>query len=555
MGRLSVGLFGLALAALVGTGCASDATEKPAGGKKQTDLSCPSEPRSPAPLRRLTRFEYQNAVTDVFGTELPLDDLFPRDEVALGFDNQAGTLSTTDLHVQGYLEAATSIAEWLVAEPARLAAISGCDAQDAGCLAALVESLGRRLLRRPLAGSELDGYLEAAGDASSPAAFAEGAVRTIAMLLQHPEFLYRFERIASDAPSDGAPLASPYVLASRLSFLFWGSVPDPSLLDAAASNALATRADVEREARRLVSDGRARRGLLHFYLQWLELSDFELVDKDRGLFTRWDDALRDELGRETTRFLEAVLWEDDARFETLLTAPYTFANAVLADFYGLPVDDPEQSELTKWNFGAGVPRRGLLTHASILSTQAKANQTDPIHRGKFVRTQFFCTEPEPPPPDLVVSAPVLDPRKTTRERFAQHREDESCSGCHDQLDPVGLIFEHYDAIGRYRETENGLPVDSRGYISESDILDDIDGVPELAGRLAESAEVRRCMVKQWFRYTFGRGETDADTCTLDKLEDVFVETRGDLNELLVALTQTDPFLYATPAPESLDEGP
>lgn len=546
----SLVVLGAVVLATLGAGCSSDAEKSPAGGKT-ADLACPSDPLSPAPLRRLTRFEYQNALEDVFGSELP-DDLFPRDEVALGFDNQAGTLGTTDLHVGGYLEMATSIAEGLVAEPTRLAAMAGCSEQTPECLRTLAETLGRRLLRRPLAAGELDVYLETAGDATTPEGFDEGAVRVVATLLQHPEFLYRFERASSESV-EGQPFASPYVLASRLSFLFWGSVPDGALLDAAASNALATRADVERQARRLVADERARRGLLHFYLQWLKLSDFVLVDKDRLLFTRWDDELHDELGRETTRFLEAVLWEDDARFETLMTAPYTFANAVLADFYGLPVTNPDQSELTKQVFGANVPRGGLLTHGSILATQAKANQTDPIHRGKFIRTQFFCTEPQPPPPDLVVSPPVLDPRKTTRERFEQHRADDSCAGCHDQLDPAGLLFEHYDAIGRYRETENGLPVDASGYLSETDIEGPINGVPELAERLTESAQVRQCMIKQWFRYTFGRGETEADTCTLDKLEGVFLNTNGDLNELLVALTQTDPFLYATPAPESLDE--
>jgi hypothetical protein len=542
---------GAVLAASLGFGCASDSGDKrPAGGQDEVDLSCPGEALSPAPLRRLTRFEYQNAVSDVFGSELPIEDLFPRDEVALGFDNQAGTLGTTDLHVEGYLEAATAIAEWLVADPARLTAISGCSEASAECLTALADALGRRLLRRPLSQAELEASLEGA-DVTTPDGFSDRAVWTVATLLQNPEFLYRFER-ASAAESNA--LASPWVLASRLSFLMWGSVPDQGLLDAAASNALATRADVEREARRLVADDRARRGLLHFYLQWLKLSEFSLVDKDPRLFTRWNDELRDELGRETRRFLEAVLWEDDARFETLMTAPYTFANAVLSDFYELPIDEPDATELVRKDFGPGVPRRGLLTHASILSAQAKANQTDPIHRGKFVRTQFFCTEPPPPPPDLVVSPPVLDPRKTTRERFADHRAADACAGCHDMLDPVGFIFEHYDAIGRYRATENDAPVDATGYLSETDVSGTIDGVPELASRLAESGEVRRCVIKQWFRFTFGRGETEADACTLDKLERVFSKTRGDLGELLVAITQTDPFLYATPAPENLDEG-
>src|SRR6185295_17198641 len=123
----------------------------------------------------------------------------------------------------------------------------------------------------------------------------------VATLLQSPEFLYRFERSSNAASSAAEPLASPWVLASRLSFVMWGSLPDQTLLDAAASNALETPADVEREARRLVADNRARRGLLHFYLQWLKLSDFALIEKDRVLFTRWDDGLREELGRETTR--------------------------------------------------------------------------------------------------------------------------------------------------------------------------------------------------------------------------------------------------------------
>jgi hypothetical protein len=546
----------LALAVALASGCASDSGKNPpAGGQKPADLSCPSEPLAPAPLRRLTRFEYQNAISDVLGTDVAVDDFFPKDEVALGFDNQSGTLGTTDLHVEGYLDVATGIAESLAADPARVSGISGCSGESADCLRALADVLGKRLLRRPLSPAELDLYLEGAGDLATPEGFAEGVVRVVATLLQSPEFLYRFERTAADSADGNVRLASAWVLASRLSFLLWGSVPDQALLDAAAENALATPDDVEREARRLLADNRARRGLLHFYLQWLELSDFSLVEKDRVLFSRWDDELRDELGRETSRFLEAILWEDDARFETLMTAPYTFANAVLSDFYELPIENPDATELTRKAFGAGVPRAGLLTHGSILSTQAKANQTDPIHRGKFLRTQFFCTEPPPPPPDLVVSPPVLDPRKTTRDRFADHRADDSCAGCHDLLDPAGLLFEHYDAIGRYRDTENGVPIDATGYLAETDVTGAIDGVPELAGRLAESGEVRRCVIKQWFRYTFGRGETPSDACTLDKLEQVFVSTRGDLNELIVALTQTDPFLQATPAPESLDEGP
>lgn len=305
-----------------------------------------------------------------------------------------------------------------------------------------------------------------------------------------------------------------------------------------------------REARRLLADSRARRGILHFYMQWLDLSSFDDVEKDARLFKYWDETLRSDMKNETARFLEAVLWEDDARFSTLLTAPYTFANAALADFYGIPAANGSSSELVKTSFPNASERSGVLTQASILSRQAKANQSDPIHRGKFIRERFFCAPPPPPPPDLVVSPPKLDPRKTTRERFAEHRANAACAGCHDLLDPVGFIFENYDATGHFRTSEADAPVDASGYLKNTDITGAVTGVPDLAAKLATSKEVRSCVIKQWFHYTFARGEGELDACTLQKLEKVFDESHGNLAELLVALTQTDPFLYVAPAPDA-----
>jgi hypothetical protein len=545
--------YGLAVgAALAAAACTSDKAEPPTANVP-LDLTCPDAPLSPAPLRRLTRFEYANAVRDVFGVDLPIADLFPRDEVALGFDDQAGALSLTDLHVTAYLETADTVAEWLSADSSRLDALLDCAPEGADCARRFISSVGRRLTRRGLADAEVDALVELFGGDFSTAAFGEGASRVVATLLQHPEFLYRVERATSaNSPRE---LASPWLLASRLSFLFWGSVPDDALLERAANGELGTAGDVEREARRMLLDARARRGVLHFFIQWLDLSSFDEVEKDSRLFKLWDESLRSDLGRETERFLEAVLWEDDARLETLLTAPYSFADAVLADFYDMTGAVGNSTDLVRLDFPSDVARRGILTQGSILSRQAKANQTDPIHRGKFVRQAFFCATPPPPPANLVVSPPRLDPRKTTRERFAEHRADSGCASCHELLDPVGFIFEHYDAIGHYRATEADLPVDSSGYLAGTDVEGAIDGVPELAAKLARSDQVQSCVVKQWFRYVFSRGETEADSCTLGKLEQSFKDSKGNLGELLVALTQTDPFLYATPAPLPDEEQP
>lgn len=553
-GRIAsrVGAWAL-LVALASGACSSKETRTEVVPVEQQDLSCPTENVGPTPLRRLTRFEYANTVRDVFGIDVPSADLFPRDEQALGFDNQAGTLSFTDLHVQGYLDAADVVSEWLVLDPARLESVAGCAPEGAECARALVTRLGRRLERRALSDGEIDQLLKLFGADFSRAGFLEGASRIVSALLQHPEFVYRLERTA-ETTSASRELASPWVLASRLSFLFWGAGPDEALLDAAANGGLATKADVAREARRLLADPRARRGILHFYIQWLDLGSFDEVEKDVRLFKYWDDTLRTDLKNETARFLEAVLWEDDARLETLLTAEYTFANAALADFYGLTLSG-DGSALTKTYFANTDQRRGVLTQGSILARQAKANQSDPIHRGKFIRERFFCAPPPPPPPDLVVTPPNLDPRKTTRERFAEHRASPSCSSCHELLDPVGFLFEHYDAVGRYRDTESDAPVDASGYLKATDIDGSVNGVPELAQKLATSKQVRSCIVKQWFHYAFARGETEPDLCSLQKLEQAFDGSRGSLAELLIALTQTDAFLRGTPAPEPEQEQP
>jgi hypothetical protein len=539
---------GGALALVVAAGCGADPHPN-GGGDARLDLTCPAAPVSPAPLKRLTRFEYANTVRDVFGLDLPLAELFPRDERALGFDNQAGTLSFSDLHVQAYMDAADVVTDWLDAEPGRWRDLAGCDATSEACARGLLSRLGRRLARRPLASAEVDSLLELfARDYSEPG-FAEGASRAVAVLLQSPEFIYRFER----SPSTGASqprLASPWQLASRLSFLLWGSGPDEDTLDAAESGRLATARDVEREARRLLADPRARRGVLHFYVQWLDLTELDEVEKDRRLFSYWDESLRDDLGRETPRFLEAVLWEDDARLETLLTARYTFANAALKDFYGLAIDSADGATFERVELPESSGRAGILTQGSILSLKAKVNQTDPIHRGKFIREQFFCMSPPPPPADLVVTPPDLDPRKTTRERFAQHRSNPGCEPCHELLDPVGFIFENFDAIGRYRTTEADVPIDASGYLKSTDIAGTVVGAQDLAAGGAARQDVKRCVIKQWFHYGFGRGETEADSCTLEKLGEAFERSRGSLGELLVALTQTDPFLYETPAPDA-----
>jgi len=540
-------------------GCTSDPPAE--STRAVTDWACTDGKVSEAPSRRLTRFEYTNIVSDVFGLDdLDLERVLPRDEVALGLDNQAGALSVTDLHVDAYFKAADRVAAALLEKPDRLHQFGGCSEPDRECAKRTVEALARRLLRRSPSQREADKLLTLFENDFAADGVQEGMHRAIAALLQSPDFLYRFERASVDddanVDDDVAPVtSSPEVLASRLSFLYWGSAPDAELFDAIERGQLSTRADLEREARRMLEDERAERGVLHFFEQWLELTDFDQVEKDRRLFTSWDDEVREQLHQETRLFLRSALWEDDARFATLLGARYSYLTPRLMDFYGLPIDSRPADEFERVDFAKGEPRFGLLTQASLLSRLAKVDQTSPIHRGKFVRERFFCTTPPPPPANIVVTAPQIDPRKTTRERFEEHRANPVCAQCHELLDPIGLAFEHYDAVGQYRADEANQPIDATGYLVDTDVDGPIDGLPDLANKLVESPEVRRCMVTQVFRYAFGRGETERDSCTIDNLAQQFAASDGDLRELLVAVTQTDPFTAPAPVPAAEDLTP
>src|SRR5262249_13048062 len=146
---------------------------------------------------------------------------------------------------------------------------------------------------------------------------------------------------------------------------------------------------------------------------------------------------------------------------------------------------------------------GMFTQGSFLAVHAKADQTSPVQRGKFVRGRLFCAPPPQPPPNIVVAPPTVDPRLSARERFAQHVAAPLCANCHAYMDPVGFAFEHYDATGHWRDVDGGQPVDSSGMLTLTDVDGPLTGVADLAQRLTGSAEVRHCVATQWFRYAFG----------------------------------------------------
>jgi hypothetical protein len=318
-------------------------------------------------------------------------------------------------------------------------------------------------------------------------------------------------------------------------------MPDAALLSAADADQLETADQIAAQASRMLLDAKARVAIGYFHALWLGIDTLASVTRDPVVFPTFSPSLLPLMQQETQLFVEHVIFDDDAKLATLMSAPYTFVSAPLASFYGLSGVSGTQPSMVQ--LGAS-PRGGLLTQGSVLTVSASYNQTSPVRRGKLIRNQFLCQELPPPPPSVMAQPPPIDPNATTRQKFQEHSTNPACAACHVLMDPIGFGFEGFDAIGRYRTTEHGLPVDTSGDLERtSDVNGPFNGVGDLSKRLAQSEDVGSCMVTQWFRYAQGRTETAEDACTLKALRTVFKASDRDLRQLLVALTKTDAFLY------------
>ncbi|MFO0548861.1 MAG: DUF1592 domain-containing protein [Polyangiaceae bacterium] len=493
------------------------------------------------PLRRLSREEYQHAVRDLLEDDGHVADAFPPDETFGGFETNSVAPVTTAL-VERYMDAAEGLAEHAAGRLDKLAPCpAGRDATE--CAQRFITSFGRLVYRRPLTDSERDLLLSIYSQKAQSSDYASGLRLVLEALFESPQFLYRVESALPDGEK-ARPLGS-YELATRLSFFLWATTPDSALLDDAAAGRLDTPEGLEKVARRMVGDKRVIDGVTSFHRQWLDLRELETASKDT-LASVFTDQMKAAMVEETLRFTARATLAPGDVVTALLTSHESFINADLAKLYGVPA--PAQSGYQLVSLPADQ-RAGVLTQASVMTVLASADQTSPIRRGKFVREKLLCQVIPPPPPNVVIIPPKVDPTLTTKQRFAQHRTDKSCSGCHQMMDPIGFAFEHYDAVGAYRTVDGAFPVDAIGELSGTDDVNgNFDGAVELSARLAKSKQVRRCFATQWFRFAVGRPETDGDTPVIDSIYQAFEEGHFDARELLIAIVKSPTFRYAGSEP-------
>ncbi|HZO12395.1 MAG TPA: DUF1592 domain-containing protein [Polyangiaceae bacterium] len=518
---------------LAACGCVGDIGDRP------PDPTCSIE-AGEAPLRRLTRQEYNNTIRDLLNDDSGPADAWLPDPIALGFDNNAKAQVVSFQLAEQFVASAEAVAATAMQNLAL-----PCAEQTSACAREFIDDFVPRAYRRPLTDDDRARLMGVFGWGLSEDGFDTGIRLVLETVLQSPHFLYRVE--LTGVESGELVRLDDYAIATRLSYLLWGSMPDAELFDSASRGELHTREQVRAQAERMLLDWRARDALANFTRQWALLDEIDDAEKDPQQFPLFSEEVKPFLKQGTTLFVDHVTFASDkGDFEELMTASYVFANAQTAPLWGTSAagDDFQRVDVDP------AQRAGIVTDLAWLTALAKYDQSHPVARGVFVREHLLCQTLPNPPDNVEIEIPMVDPNSTTRERFSQHSADPSCAGCHELIDPLGFGFEHYDAVGMYRDTENGKPVDASGSIVQTEDLDGpFDGAVELAHKLAASSEVRRCFATQWYRYAFGRGETPSDGCTIDDLHARWGDRDFNLRELLIALTQTDAFFYRRPFPE------
>ncbi len=525
-----------------------------APGNPGNDPNDPNDPAGPAAevpapaprLFRLTHAQWERSVRAL----LQLDETAPThvenlridpNQAGFIFDNNTGALAVDSSLWTGYRRAANRLAEDVTASPAAFARLvpDSTEAEDVRARQ-FIESFGLRAHRRPLSTAEVDEYFAVytTGRDLFPeqSAFEAGIRLTIDAFLQSPKFVYRFE--ASNAATDGVIPLDGYEVAARMSYFLWNSMPDEPLLTAAQAGELATAAQVQAQAERMLADPRAEDVVARFHDALLVVERYNSIAPSPAFFPDAPENLPVLLERENDLFIRSM-FRDGHSWQDMLTTNKTFVNADTATLYGLTGNYGPEFEAVDLD---PTQRRGLFTQLGFLASNATSVNPDPIHRGVFLSERIACNSIAAPPNDI----PPLPPAegRTNRETIEAHTEapGTNCAACHTTLiNPFGFPFEGFDALGQVRTEDNGQPIDSASTVY---IKGDSFGVADalqLADTLANSKAVHECYAKHWVEYALGRPLVRADDGIIQVLEKLSTEG-GSIRSMLARLVQSPAFL-------------
>jgi mono/diheme cytochrome c family protein len=405
----------------------------------------------------------------------------------------------------------------------------------------ILTRFGERAFRRPVDAATLDSLVQVAESTwKDGGSFVEGVREGLRAILVSPRFLFRTDSVV--AATGGPSAIDSYSLASRLSYFLWSTFPDEQLRRKAASGQL--RTDLGGEVKRMLADDRARALVENFGGQWLQFRKMDDVAPEPHLFKTFSPDMRAAFRTETAMLFESIMREDRSVLE-FLTADYTFVNELLASHYGmLGIQGPEFRRVSL----EGLPRRGVLTHASTLTITSRSTRTSPVMRGKWVLETLLNTPPPPAPPDVPAlpgdddNANRFSAIGTLRQRLSVHRENPLCASCHARMDPLGFGLENFDAIGGYRELDNKVPVDASGVLVTGETF---NGPIELARILSERKRdlFVRAFTSKLLTYALGRELSSGDRCAVEAIKARAARNNFRFSAFVEGIVESIPFIY------------
>jgi hypothetical protein len=516
---------------------------KPAA-KKLPDFSQFAVTPPAASLHRLSIAQYTNSIHDLLSPSIVVAPELDSDVVIDGFVSvgmTAATISPTGVGL--YETSALSIAAQALSTPANKAAFFPCvpaSLTDTTCLTTFVTAFGRRAWRRPLVASEVQNIvnagLQAARQMNDP---WQGLGAAMAEILESPYFLFRVE-LGEPDPAGNGNRYSNYEMASRLAAFLTNSTPDDQLLDAAEAGQLVTDAGLQAQVTRLLASPAAHVGIRNFFTELYQLQGLSQLQQDPTVYVDMNANLGPAAQEETLEDLERIVLDQNADFRTFLTGRTTNINRLLAAVYDVPA--PSLTGFAPAELPANGLRAGFFGQVSFLALQAHPTSTSPTLRGKFIRNVLLC-ETIPPPPVNVNTGlePVSANVRTMRQRDEEHLLlGGACYGCHSQMDPIGLGFENFDAIGNFRTMDNGEPIDTTGNLDGSNFSTPVD----IARIVASHPKFPPCVAQKVFEYATGQQPTSAQANMITQLGSAFVETGYHVKDLMEIIAMSSGFRRA-----------
>ncbi len=410
-------------------------------------------------------------------------------------------------------------------------------ADEDACAREILSRLIRRAYRRPVADDDLRRPMALFHQARAGHSFDDGIEMALAAVLVNPQFLFRIELDPPGSSPGSVYRVSDVALASRLSFFLWSSLPDDELLALAEREQLTRPEVLARQVQRMLADRRSRSLVTNFADQWLHLRNLDAMTPDLRLFPDFDDNLRQAFRRETESLFEQIIREDRSVLD-LLKPDRIELNERLARHYGIP--HVYGSRFRPVPVARGDHRGGLLREGSILMVTSYATRTSPVIRGKWVLENLIGTPPPPPPANVpALKDNTIAGHLSVRERLAEHRRNIACAGCHRLMDPVGFALENFDAVGRWRDDEEGRPVDASGGLPDGRAFEGVEGLEKA---LLDRPELFvTAMTEKLLTFALGRVVDDRDASAVRKIVRESRSGSYRFSTLVLGIASSTPF--------------